>query len=377
MLSFVVTALLFGLILGVVINIHELGHFFAAKSCGMKVEEFSFGFGPKLFSRKVGDTEYILKLFPIGGYVKILGEESSIKSKHSFSEKSPIAKIWVAFAGVLMNSILAVILIYVVLIMKDFTYSGIPYYEDFNAWFGQQEAVWAYPVTVVEVDKDGGLEYLDLEVPFEILSVNGNAIAAVEDLRDELSGFAGESVELEIHTFSGDTAVSGDTVVEEVDVSDEGTIGVYTADDIKVWEIRYTGVQKYLSGFLHYLNMVETNFFVIGKLIGQSFSEGTPAPVVKSFSGPIGVFAVIDIVKKYGGLVGILDLTAMLNLALAITNCIPFPALDGGHVAVIVIEAIRGKPLDEKLKNRIFGIGMILLFGFIILISIKDVLQFF
>ena len=160
MLSILITIAIFIVVIGVVVFVHELGHFIAAKTTGMKVEEFALGMGPKIWSIKRGETEYMLKIFPIGGYVKILGEEEQVKSDESFSEKSVGERMFVAFAGVMMNFLLAVALFFIVLIARDFTYAGIPYYEDFKVVFGQQEAVNAYPPTVVGIAEEIVMESL-------------------------------------------------------------------------------------------------------------------------------------------------------------------------------------------------------------------------
>lgn len=362
--------LIFAVIIGVVVLIHELGHFLAAKAFGIKVEEFAFGFGPKLISKKIGDTEYMLKAFPIGGYVKLLGEEEESKSKQSFSEKPVYARATVAMSGILMNFVLAVVLFYAVLWQRGFEYDGIPYYEDLNVWFGEQEEVLVYPVTVVGLVEGGSAEDAGLEDYFEILEINNKEIGDVDEMKEILKDNKEQQVGLKIRYEDG----------KEEDIKlwtdEDGMIGVELIDSLKVWRVTYRSPEKIVAGFEHFANMTEVNVFVLGKLITESVEERSVKPVSQAVSGPIGLFVVIDIVKDFGGFWGMLDLVANLNLTLVLVNILPFPALDGGHTFLLILEAIRGKPINRKVERVMVNIGMIMLFGFMFVITAKDIFQF-
>lgn len=360
------------LIIGLVVLIHELGHFLAARLTDMQVDEFSFGFGPKLVSKKFGETEYMIKLFPIGGYVKILGEEEEVKNKRSFSEKSIGARLFVIVSGVVMNVFLAVILFYIVLIGNGFKYDNMPYYEDFNVWFGSQEEVYLYPVTVVDIIDNGGADNTGLKEPFEILSVQGEDIKNIEELQSILKGNKGRTVSMMINT-----DLEGENLDKvDVDVNDDGKIGVELASDVRVWRISYNGWEKVFSGPLHFLNMTKANVFIIGKLLSKSVKEKTVEPIAQSVSGPIGLFVIVDIVREFGGIEGLIDLTGTINLTLALVNLFPLPAFDGGRAVLIIIEAIRGKKLNEKLERWIIGGSVVLMFTLMFVVSAKDIFQF-
>lgn len=380
MLSWLVTFLIFALIIGAVVMIHELGHFVAAKISDMKVEEFSFGFGPKLFSKKGKETEYMIKLFPVGGYVKILGEEEDIKDERSFSQKPVSSRLLVALSGVLMNFILAVVLFYVVLGVKGFKYEGVPYYEDFQVWFGSQQEKVVYPVTVLDVVEDGGAEKIvkenEIEVPFIIEAVGGQDIETVEELQGALGDYKNKEVAIELYEIDENGEKDEESEEFNVEVNEEGYIGVELAADVRIWAIEYDGGDRYLSGFYHFANMAKANVFILGRLVSQSVEEKTVAPVSESVSGPLGLIVIVDIVKEFGGLIGLIDLVATLNLVLVIMNLIPIPALDGGQTLLMLIEAVRGKPLNKKVERWIVNISMILLFGLMIAVSIKDFFQF-
>ncbi len=371
MLSVIITILLGVFIIGLVVMIHEFGHFVAAKASGITVEEFSFGFGPKLWGRKKGDTEYMIRLFPIGGYVKILGEETRIKQRGSFSEKPFWRKLIVIIGGVAMNTLLAILLFYVVLGLKGFKYPGLPYYSDYHAWFGVQKVAYAYPVTVTDVLKNSLAAKAGLERGDQILTVDGTPVDHYDALVSELKKHGGQTIQLKMKKIQ---AGSG-TFTKSVLVGNDGKIGIALMEDVKVWEIDYPGNMKFLSGPMHFMNMTQANVFVLGKLINLSVKEKSIAPVSQTVAGPVGLIAIVDIVRKFGGLEGLLDLTAMLNIGLVIMNILPLPALDGGFVVLLSVEAITRKPVPDKIKGWIFGFGMILFFGLAFVIALKDVVQ--
>jgi regulator of sigma E protease len=431
MVSFITTLLLFALIISVIVVVHELGHYIAARITGMEVEEFALGMGPVVWQKKhseskhvakvldflvfrrverqvtIGDvtervveeemvmetvpaksaappdqlgnggaeaghvdTNYMIKLFPIGGYVKILGEEEENATTGSFSQKSVWARMLVACAGVVMNMLLGAVFFYVVLIAKGFVYDSLPYYDGFQAVFGTQQVEYAYPVTVMGVIEDTPAEEAGFKAGWEILEVDGEKVASVEELKSVVGKYAGSEVNIGINT------EDQKSLTVAVTVSDEGTIGVELAQDFKVLKISYNGIERVFAGFLHEVNMLKANVFILGRLVKQSVEERTVAPVAQSVAGPVGLVAVIDIVKKYGGIVGIVDLIGMFNVALVMMNILPFPALDGGHVMFLGIEAVRGRPVNPKLQQGLFTVGMILLFAFMIVVSAKDVFQF-
>ncbi len=403
MLSIITTIILFLLIISLIVVVHEFGHYIAARITGMEIEEFAVGMGPVLWQRKHSkskviarfldfvvrllsrgayggssskngkpriDTAYMIKLFPIGGYVRILGEEEENLSEGSFSEKSVRARILVAVAGVFMNILLGAFFFYLVLFAKGFVYDGLPYYEGFKPFFGEQEIKYAYPVTVMNAVEDSPAKDAGFEGGWEILTVDGVMVENTQELRNELEGKENQEI-----TIGVNTPEEGEMDVL-VTVSDEATIGVELAQDLQVLSISYTGVQKIFAGFLHGANMLKANVYILGQLIGQSVEEGSVDPVAQSVAGPVGLVAIIDIVKKYGGIVGLLDLIGLFNVALVMMNMLPFPALDGGHVAFLALEGIRGRPVNKKLQQALFTGGMIILLLFMVVVSAKDVFQF-
>ncbi len=364
MVSFLASLLIFVFIIGLVVNIHELGHFLAAKLSGMKVEEFSFGFGPRIWAKKYGETEYRWSLLPIGGYVKILGQEEESKSKRSYTAKPKLSRFFVLIAGILMNVVLAVILFQVMLLGKNFTYTELPYFEDLDLWFGEQRMV-VVPLDMLEETEDIPSNEEILAERYQILEVEGEEVETLRDVADEFSEYKSETINLKIRDAEGNLRN------KEVDVSEDGKIGI-----LAVWEIEYSGGDRYLAGPMHFANMVKSNFFILGRLFRISVEEGTAAPVAESVNGPVGLFFAVDIVKETGGLWDMINLVAILNLVLAMVNLLPLPSLDGGHILFLGIEAVRGKPLNQKLENWISMIGLSAFMLLAVVVFFKDIWQF-
>lgn len=366
--SFIVTFLLFAFIIGVVVIIHEFGHFLAAKISDIEVEEFSFGFGPKLYAKKIGETDFMIKLFPIGGYLKLLGEEEAVDSERSFSEKGTWPKMLVAVSGVFMNLMLAVVLFYFVVGFNGFSYRGIPYYEDLNLWFGDQSVAYTQVIDVLE---DTPADRAGLPDDFEMVSIDGEEISNLNEAIEIIQSSNGQEIDI------GYKTVGSDIQTKTVEVGEDGMIGIEFSlpKGYKSIRVEYEGSQRFFSGFLHTLNMVQVNYSVLGRLIGQSVEEGSVEPAASNVTGPVGLFAVVYVIKQFGVLM-IVDLIASLNLVLAVMNLLPLPALDGGHTVIIFIEELRGKPVNEKVKNWIFGAGFVFFLVLAAVIAVKDVVQF-
>ncbi|MFH1546995.1 MAG: M50 family metallopeptidase [bacterium] len=370
MLSVLVSIIVFVIIIGIAISVHEVGHFIAAKLSGIRVEEFALGFGLKIFSKKYKGTNYVLKIFPIGGSISILGEEEKIKKKDSFSEKPYLVKIFVIVGGIIMNFFLSVMVFYVLLAHQNYIYSSLPYYDDFQLPFGEQTKAYAYPPFVLKVVEGGNAEKAGIKQYYELVEVNGEDVESAEELKSVLEDNVLEIVEI------GYVDEDGKEGNADVLVGEDGKIGIAHAEDIPLLQVEYVGVQKYFSGFLHTVNMIEANFFLIGKVFQQAIEQKDIGPVSEAVSGPVGLLAITDTVREYAGFWGIFELLGVLSIALLVTNIIPIPGLDGSHVLFITIETIIGKPINENIKKVIFGAGMILLFSLAFVVAIKDVFQF-
>lgn len=370
-MSFLVNILLLILVIGILTFVHELGHFIAAKLVKAKVFDFSIGFGPKILSKKYKDTIYNIRLLPLGGFVKILGdgdpstEKENSKDSGNLKNKSKLAQMFVMVAGVTMNILLAVVFYYIFLANFSWKMDISPEYENFNPVGATitRERISDIPY---EVAPEGSAQESGMFERGYIQSVNGNQLEYYQDLSTTLEEYKGESVD--IHACEEE---STNCQTFEVNVSDEGRIGVYVGYNYYVF-LDYSQ-SKYTAGFAHSVNMVKLTGTVFGSLFREAKETGDYTALSQSVSGPVGIYFIIDYFKTLG-LPIFLGIVADLSISLAIINILPIPALDGGRIAILFFEGIFRKDLDERIESWIINISFILLILLIVGIMFKDIL---
>ena len=326
-------------VFGVLVTVHEFGHFITAKLTGMRVDEFAVGFGPKIYQTTEGETQYSLRLIPLGGYNKIAGmdpdEEPTIDG---FTSKPIFSRMLVILAGPIMNFILPVLLFFGI-----FAISGIDQPVNENV-IG--EVIHGKPAA------QAGLMPGD-----RILAINGEEIGTFDGLVATLAKYPNQEVALEVQR---DGKVNEYKIVSEY--SEEfkrPLIGVYPKFE-----------KQSLSIFeAAKLSVVYTKNIMIGMVNGliKIFSGTAPADV----SGPIGVAQMAGEVAQQG-IMPLLNFVAFLSINLGIMNLLPIPALDGGHFIVLSLEAVRGKPLSAKTMNTIQMIGFSLIIAITLVATFMD-----
>ena len=353
------TVLIFIAVLAVLVLVHELGHFTVAKWSGMRVDEFGFGFPPRLFAFKYKDTEYSVNIIPLGGFVRIHGENGEGKTdQDSFAA----AKWWKRFAtliaGVVMNLLLAWVIYTVGFI------GGIPTVID-NGVDLNGARVTDERVQVLYVLPDSPAEEAGLTREDRIVTVDGVAAATGERARDLLGQVpAGQEAELVV-----ERAGESRTVMVTPEEIEEGMVAIGVQIET-VADIRYAPHTAIVQGAVATANMTyltaEGFITVVGGLIR---GDGT----AEQLSGPIGIAVITGEVAQQG-FMALLSFAAILSINLAILNVLPFPALDGGRILFLVIEAIRRKPVTEKVERTVHGLGFILLMILVVLVTYKDIL---
>lgn len=359
------------IIIGLVIFIHEFGHFIAAKLTGIKVEEFAFGFWKSIVSKKVGDTLYRVNIIPFGGYVKLLGEEESSKDPKSFSVKPFLTRSIVIVAGVVMNFILAGFIFYIILIAKDYEIY-LPRISDYK-FLGSNVEIQNKPI-VENIIEDTPASDAGFPKDVVIWSVDEVEIKDLDDLLNYLSEHEGEEIAIKVLTLDGAWQV---VRVTPSQTGKEGVLlGVEFYDVIASFYKLDYGRNKGLAGILHTLNFSGYTLDIFKELIAISFRERSVEPVSEGVSGIIGVAdRVLDLVKV-GDVLEILNLAAGVNLSVAIINLLPIPALDGGFLLFMAIERVRGKKMAKKYEEWATKIGLVFLIGLAVLVTVKDVVQF-
>lgn len=357
--------LLFIVILATLILVHELGHFIAAKRAGVRVDEFGIGFPPRIFKKKVGETTYSINAFPIGGFVKIFGEdpnEESLKgsdSSRSLTHQSRLVQAWIISAGVVFNLLFAWIVISLGFMV------GLPYSVDGSS-FGDR--VKNVNLTITHVMPETPAEGAGLK--------GGDIILSLASGEDRLSSPSVEATQRFIashDTLTLEYLRGGETkttVVESVPGIVEGrsTIGI-SLD--KVGTLQLPVHQALFVGLTTTASMTASMTVGILDFFKNIFIGKAD---FRDVSGPVGIVGIVSDASNLG-LIHLLSLTAIISINLAIINLLPFPALDGGRLFFILIEVIKRSPVKPEVANIANGIGFLFLIALMVFVTFHDVVK--
>ena len=371
-MAFVLNMLIILVILGIVIFVHELGHLIACKLKKVYVEEFALGLGPKVYSKKIGETIYSIRAFPVGGFNKIKGEDFETEGEdadpRSLVNQTPGVKLFIILSGVLMNLILAIVIFYILLASMSFRFGLDPSFSDFEPVVGSMKK----EIVDEDVRYDGliegeGAELAGLPVEGSIKSIEGEEIVFSSQLTDIVQEKAGEEVTVEACT---------EEECQEylVSINEEGRMGIMLFQNYYPY-IEYTGWERGFVGFAHILNWGK----IFGNAIDDMFTEaeetGDYEQVAMSVSGPVGLYVIIDYLRDMGWQ-PLLGITAEISLSIGIINLLPIPALDGGRAVMVLSEIIFRRPLNRKVEAWAIQISFILLLLLMLVVLLKDVIYF-
>ncbi len=354
--------------------IHELGHFLIAKKFGIKVEEFGFGIPPRAWGKKIGETIVSVNWLPFGGFVRLLGEDEVdkdiLKNKRSFAAAHVGKRILVVVAGVVMNLILAWVLLYIVLGFSGFK-TKIPLY--FNHQFVGVNQKVESQVLVQSISKDSPAQISGIKIGETIMAVDDQPVSGSLDLLDKIKKLAGERVKL---TLSGERGSFRSVLItpRKEPPKGEGPLGVGLLQ-IQIADLEYQNMwQKILSGPLHSVNLIAYSGRILGNFVGQAIQERNLTPLSSTVSGPVGITYVANIIltKSHNPVISYFDFMALLSLNLAVLNLLPFPALDGGRLFFLLIEAITRKRVHAQVEKWVHGVGFAILLTLMILVTFND-----
>ena len=359
-----ITAIIFIIVLGVLVFVHEFGHFIFAKRAGMKVEEFGFGFPPRIWGIKKGETMYSINWIPFGGFVKILGEEGEQRDNpRSFSSKPAGSRLKVIIAGVTMNFFLAVAL----LMITNFFGLRIGLNDDKTASLATNKQV-----QIIEVAKDSpadkaGIMLLDQVVGFK-LNDTFNAVSSAEDVQTFIRENVGKTLTMVIQR--NKETFDKEIIARVNPPAGQGALGVSLALTgvvsypwyEAVWRGVYDAVILTMNTIIGYYILFKT-LLINGKLIAD-------------VSGPIGIATLTGQAARIG-INYLMQFTAMISINLAVLNIIPFPALDGGRALLIIIEKLKGSPVNKKAEQLVNAVGFAFLVALMLYVTAKDILRFF
>ncbi len=327
-------------VFGVLVTVHEFGHFITAKMTGMRVDEFSIGFGPKIYQQKEGDTLYSLRIIPLGGYNKIAGmDPDDPEGPNSFKSKTVPARMLVIISGALMNFLLPVVLFSGIFMIK-----GIerPINEPILGTVAENKAAF-----------NAGLKVGD-----KILTINGISVNTWNDVVRTLQQNGSNNVTM---TVVSSEEVKTYTMMPEYNKElDRALIGIspqFVRERIGIVDSLKLGISY-------------TKYVITAMIDGlcKIITGKVPAEV----AGPLGVAQMAGEVAEKGVL-PLINFVAFLSINLGIINLLPLPALDGGHLVLIILEILRGKPLGRRAMENIQTIGVVLILALTIFSTFKDI----
>ncbi len=351
-----ITVLATIVVLGVLIFIHEFGHFLLAKLCGVQVEAFSLGFPPRLLHKQIGETDYRLSVIPLGGYVKMLGENPNDEvppelEHRSFQHHSLWHRFLIVLAGPAFNFFFAIIALFLV-----FTLAGIPYAT----------------TEIGEVTADAPAARAGLQKGDIILAVDGQKVKRWEELSRKIKNAGERPLTLEVKR--GEKVWHLTVTPQRQEISDElGSkisaviIGIRASTSFGVDRVGPLAALK--EGTTYSLGIAWVTLESIYKLLAREVP-------LKTLAGPIFI-AKIAGQQAEAGVTYLIHFMAVLSVNLAMLNLLPIPILDGGHLFFITWEAILGKPVPIKQREMAQALGLMLILGLMALVLYQDILRLF
>ncbi len=342
------------LVIGLLIFVHEFGHFITAKRAGCRIEEFGFGFPPRIAGIKKGETVYSINLIPLGGFVKIYGEEGEASDdEQSFASKSIGRRAFILVSGVAMNLVLAIFL------FSLGAYIGLPEVVEETGAEAKDIKVHILDIAKESPAKEAGLQIGDI-----ILKVNDQKVKNYEDVKKYVAATAGEKVMLVIER--GGQAFEKEARFRPVPPEGEGPLGV---DLIQTGIVRYPPLEAVWVGLKSTFLITAGIFLIIYDILKELFVSGGVSVQV---AGPVGIAVMTGAAVKMG-ISYLIQFVAVLSVNLAIINILPFPALDGGRILFLGIEKIRGKKISPAFENAVHTFGFVLLIILMLAITFKDI----
>ena len=346
----------FLVVLGILIFFHEFGHFLVARLFGVGVEKFSLGFGPRLIGKRVGITDYRLSIVPLGGYVKMVGEEPDEDLDPqliplSFTHKHVFKRILIVFAGPLFNMLLAVVIFFVIAL-----FSGILILKP----------------TIGTIKEGSPAHAAGLQKGDRITAIDGVAIDSWEKMADTISRSNGRPLEISVARADGEVRMRAipeyiatkNLLGEEIK---RYVIGVSSAGEVYSKKLNF--FEAIFESFHQTYNIAELMVVIVAKLFTGDIAFDT-------VGGPIMIAQMAGDQAK-AGVSSLFQFIAVISVNLAVINLLPIPVLDGGHLLFFLIEAVKGRPVGVKVREIAQQVGMVLLIMLMILVFYNDITRLF
>jgi regulator of sigma E protease len=351
------TIVIFLLILGLIVFVHELGHFATAKFFGVRVEEFGLGFPPKIYGKKSGETEYTLNWIPLGGFVRIMGEDGENRDDpKSFGAKPVWQRTIILAAGVMMNFILAIVLFSIVFM------SGFPTdVSDMSA--NEIPSNAKVFVQVMDVASGSPAQQAGIMSMDRILKIDNVDVKDEADLQNYTNANPDKNVTLTIERQGQE--LQKQVFIRKDHPADQGAIGVSLA---KTAIIKYPFFSAVKEGFKYTSDLTLFIFGYLYQTIAQLlYKGGTTAQL----SGPVGMVSMTQEAAQLGIMV-LLNFIALISINLAIINILPLPALDGGRIAFLIAEKLKGSPVSQEFEAKVHNAGFMILMLLMVVVTFQD-----
>lgn len=350
-MDIIINLLLFIVILGIIVFVHEFGHFIFAKITGVYVYEFAIGMGPKLYGKKYGETEYTIRAIPIGGFCQLAGEDlddddlKKVPKNRRLQNKSPFQRFLIMVFGPMNNFILAVLLLFFIALV----------------WGGS-----TMNPTITEVEEGSASYKAGIREGDIIVKINNHKVTTSDDI----------SLYLAIAN-----PKKANTIVVKDTNNKEKTYKVKPKKIVEdgVESYRYgIGIEQkktkgFLQAFVYTYKKTKSLFKQMFITVGSLFTGGIR---LNQLSGPVGIYSIVG-QQRSQGIANIIYLMAFLSINVGFINLLPIPAFDGGHILFIIIELIKGSPVDPEIENKIHSVFLMLLMLLMLVITFNDILHLF
>jgi len=337
--SFIIGTVKILFLLGFLVFIHEGGHFLVAKLCKVKVKEFSLGFGKAIFSKQGVETKYSIRMIPFGGYVDMLGEVENVEEEGSFSQTKVSHRIAIVAAGAIVNIIFGLLVYFVLMVSL-----GV------NA-----------TTEIKQIPQEFLNEQTSLLPGDKILKIDNQKVKTKSDVDNILFNSNGEELNILLNRNN-----------ENIEIKVQPVSVMHNEKTRYILGIEVVQAERNLKNNLYY-GFWETVGFTESVVdgLGRLF---TGKVQIEQMTGPIGIS---EMAVKTNGIADFIYLLAVVSLSLGITNLLPIPALDGGKIVLLIIEAVRKKKIDEELEIKIQSIGFTFLILLSLYISVNDIIKIF
>lgn len=353
-----ITIIIFVLILLALVLVHEWGHFFAARRLGIGVEEFGFGFPPRLASLEHKGTRFSFNWLPLGGFVKLKGESgSNIQDADSFAAQKPWRRVIVLVAGVTMNIVLAFVLLSAGFMV------GVPVSLE-ESQVSQAKDV---KIQIAMISENSPAAQAGLAAGDAIISLNGEKLYSLSDIQNYIASHASAPIKVVYERLGEEKSVSVQPVFLP-EVPDRAVMGVSL---LQTGVLSYPWYEAIWNGAKSTVFLTKEIVFAFAGLFKSLFVN---RQVPSDLSGPVGIAVLTGQVVDLG-FAYIVQFAALLSINLALINILPFPALDGGRVLFVIIEKIRRKPTDAKVEALIHNLGFAFLMILVVLITYRDIVR--